>query len=554
MNRCSSSVAFHLLFFFLVGLSLGCPQVEGPLNQDPGQGSGEGNASGDGEPEDGDGSSDLEADSDSDNDTDGDGDGDSNQDPVYTEVALYLVADPLNSPAMASAIQGGPRFLQLELGVEKEVTLSAGVYSLYSGDSQNTAPFRALSGSFSLQNDEPFRFLIPREEILRVQWLSESDGLVQIQRESGGPGALIDEALQAGSDDVEVVLALQHRLREAMGNPIGEPQRYFFVGIGSEDGIAPELRGTFNDWAGGAAFALQPLQGRLWGRFVDQLEGFHEYKVVYGGGSGWFTDLGNPDIRWDGVPTSGLGAFNSVLNPLEGSVGEGRLLWWPRVESESLENYREVYVYLPPGFSPDDGGPDYDLLVFHDGNESITRGRFHEALDELSPGVIAAFVGLPSQEERLGEYTVGTDGSRGEPYGEFIATELLPLLEERFPLAQEREHRGVIGASLGGLISFWIAMEYPESFGFVGAMSSSFFWGEDYMLDLVAERGCQDLRFYIDSGSPQDNYEVTLAMRDLLSGLDCDFSHRVETGGLHQWGFWRGRLPGLLAHFLEDDE
>ena len=440
-----------------------------------------------------------------------------------------------------------------------QTELPAGVVSLEApgwGESFLDPIFRPLEGGQSLSALPDLRFLLPVAEEVALEVEGE---IITIERlNQGSPGVFFDEAILRLTDEedhVEVIEELQTSLREfgvggAEGSPIrsGEPG-LFFAGIGSEDGIPPDLRGTFNEWGGGEAYEWRQIHERLWGRFVQGIEGHHAYKITYGDGASWFTDFANPHIDWDGVETSGLGAFNSIINPLERPPGTGRLVWLPRVYSPELGNTREVYVYLPATYDTDEG--ERRLLIVHDGNESIGRGKFHEVADEAGADMILAFVALASQDHRMDEYTMAEPGSRGESYGEFLVETLLPLLESRFEIGVGRESRGLAGASLGGLISFWVASQHPEVFGFAGGMSSSFFWADEHMLAVIEELGCQDIKYYLDSGSPQDNYQVTLAMQGQLEELECDYTYVLEEGGLHEWSYWRARFGNVLEAFGE---
>lgn len=435
--------------------------------------------------------------------------------------------------------------------------LSPGVFTLnLPGQNVVTMEDRTLlplAGSHLRADVEHGFFLAIEAEEVRIEI---DDDEVRIERvDSSSVGAYFDDAIlslgQETADAVEVMLALQTSLREAGGQPVDASELgYFFLAIGSDDGIAPDLRGTFNDWNGGESFEFRPIYGRLWGRFVPDIDGYHAYKITYGGGATWFTDFGNPHIDWDGVATIGLGSFNSIIHPLEQPDDRGRLYWLPRVYSPQLENTREVYVYLPRSYDADDGPQEHPLLIVHDGNESIARGQFHHVADERGGEEIIAFVALHDQNERMAEYTMATDGARGPDYAEFLVHTLLPELDSRFRISQSRTEIGLAGSSLGGLISFWVASEYPDVFAFAGGMSSSFFWADDHMLEVIAEKGCQDITYYLDSGSPQDNYQVTLAMRDQMIELGCDHIHLVDDGGLHQWNYWHNRFANVLEAFI----
>jgi len=72
-----------------------------------------------------------------------------------------------------------------------------------------------------------------------------------------------------------------------------------------------------------------------------------------------------------------------------------------------------------------------------------------------------------------------------------------------------------MGSSLGGVVSFYLAWQHPEVFGMAASLSSTFGWRDD-LKDRVAEEPRRNVRFYLDSGWPQDNYEATRDMRALL--------------------------------------
>ena len=79
-----------------------------------------------------------------------------------------------------------------------------------------------------------------------------------------------------------------------------------------------------------------------------------------------------------------------------------------------------------------------------------------------------------------------------------------------------------MGASLGGVVSFFLGWEYPQVFGNVACLSSSFGYRDDLLRrvkeDCLDDR--RDLRIYLDSGWPRDNYETTVTMANNGSNTD----------------------------------
>jgi predicted alpha/beta superfamily hydrolase len=103
----------------------------------------------------------------------------------------------------------------------------------------------------------------------------------------------------------------------------------------------------------------------------------------------------------------------------------------------------------------------------------------------------------------------------------------------------------VIGSSLGGVVSFYMAWQHPAAFGFAACMSSTFSHKDDLVDRVLAEPKCPS-RFYLDSGWPGDNYEVTLAMAMALARRGYrvreDFLHLAFPLEEHDERAWGRRL------------
>src|SRR6185295_17824918 len=111
--------------------------------------------------------------------------------------------------------------------------------------------------------------------------------------------------------------------------------------------------------------------------------------------------------------------------------------------------------------------------------------------------------------------------------------------------------RGISGASLGGLISSFGAFEKPDVWGWVGAQSASFFWDDNALIDRVDTESVRPVRFYLDSGSPDDNYDVTNEFAAALQRRGYDYVRITQQDAAHDWPYWRARFAGLLTHFRD---
>ena len=163
-----------------------------------------------------------------------------------------------------------------------------------------------------------------------------------------------------------------------------------------------------------------------------------------------------------------------------------------------------------------------------------------ELLDSMSMIDKTIVVGIYAQN-REDEYTA--PGYRD--YGLSIVEEVKPFIDSQFRTLAGPEDTGVMGSSLGGVVSFYMAWQWPEVFGRAGCLSSTFSWRDDLIERVLCEPK-REMKVYLDSGWPGDNYEVTLSMSMALVErgykFGRDFLHFVFPNAQHGETFWAARL------------
>ena len=83
-------------------------------------------------------------------------------------------------------------------------------------------------------------------------------------------------------------------------------------------------------------------------------------------------------------------------------------------------------------------------------------------------------IGVPmDQADFEGE---GIDGTK---FADFVAKTLVPYVQQHYNVSTDARRTSIVGASLGGMESFYIAEEYPEIFGTGGSLSPSFWEYDD---------------------------------------------------------------------------
>lgn len=214
---------------------------------------------------------------------------------------------------------------------------------------------------------------------------------------------------------------------------------------------------------------------------------------------------------------------------------------------------RRVTVYLPARFRRTRR---YPLLLVHDGGDYLRFANLGVVLDNLIHELAVAplIVALTHPEERLEEYP------NNEAHCRYMADDLLPLLEERYPLAPGARYRGLMGASFGAVASLATAWRYPGVFGRLLLQSGSFAFTDighhnrspafdkvvEFMNAFRQRPGKLTERMYLSCGRYESLIYENRSMVPLLQDTGIDVRYEEAADG-HNWENWRDRLRHALS-------
>jgi predicted alpha/beta superfamily hydrolase len=273
-----------------------------------------------------------------------------------------------------------------------------------------------------------------------------------------------------------------------------------------------------------------------------------------------------------------------------------------RIAMPELANrQRTIRVYVPKGY--DGGSAAFPVLYLQDAQSLFVPGYFgdwqiDETLDRLVEGGQLdglIVVGIDNSEFRWDEYgpwinrrmfdwvdsswSRATQGGQGDAYLRFITSTLKPEIDRRYRTLRDREHTGIGGSSMGGIISLHAGITRPDVFSKVMAMSPAVWFGEsggawlqsNEMLGFVRRHALpRNVRFYVDIGTnersrntdptvvdaqgrpmsyPRAYLEGSEALVDALrSGGVPDSRLRfvVDTGAVHNEAPWAKRFEGAV--------
>jgi predicted alpha/beta superfamily hydrolase len=147
---------------------------------------------------------------------------------------------------------------------------------------------------------------------------------------------------------------------------------------------------------------------------------------------------------------------------------------------------KHIWVYLPAGYAENKNR--YPVIYMHDGQNVFDevdnpKREWHieEKLNDLHSEAI--IIGIEHGLHRIDEMTPYANDTHGgghaDNYLDFIINNLKPYVDENYRTLTDAENTTIFGSSVGGLISFYAALKYPEVFGNAGVFSPSFWFSEE---------------------------------------------------------------------------
>ncbi len=295
--------------------------------------------------------------------------------------------------------------------------------------------------------------------------------------------------------------------------------------------------------------------------------------------------IADPNARCFGYDEDGEFSY------LKAPINRQHLVRWNDFESPQGLKKRPLHVLVPPNHGP------YDVLYVHDGQnlfapDSICGGwHLCENMQQISGNFLV--VGIWNSEDRMSEYTHTADtdedgyhATLGRKYASFVEKTVRPFIESQFPTT----HRsGLMGSSLGGLISLYISNCYPGRYDAVFALSPTTAWGRfgsdtgTIIREYYEKAGHQNTFLYIDHGgefpaegmpdildqkvairdesgwaSPYDNccytFDFVSALVEIGYRRNVDLFYQHVPGALHNEVAWASRVSKPLKLFMKKDQ
>ncbi len=282
----------------------------------------------------------------------------------------------------------------------------------------------------------------------------------------------------------------------------------------------------------------------------------YKFEVVQRGHSHWIRDPLNKHLAYDPFGANSVCQGAGYLTPewtLEDTESRAGTLEDIEIDSQAYGGKRHLTVYLPARFRP---RRRYPLLIVHDGPDYKRYSSLKFVLDNLihRNEVAPLIVALQHPVQRLQEYP------DHPAQAQFTVHEVLPLLQERYPIHDLPQMRGLMGASFGGVATLSTAWRHPEVFGRLLLQSGSFAFtdiGEnkrgplfdpvvDFMNRFRKNPGKFSEKVFVTCGMYESLIYENRSIVPLLQKTGMEVEYRESRDG-HNWINWRDHLRDALT-------
>ncbi|MGK7947103.1 MAG: alpha/beta hydrolase [Microcystaceae cyanobacterium] len=171
---------------------------------------------------------------------------------------------------------------------------------------------------------------------------------------------------------------------------------------------------------------------------------------------------------------------------------------YPYFKPDSFDNFfsepRKVHVFVPRDYELSETA--YPVIYMNDGNTVFFEGGAYHKTWKMSTLLTRLYVSSRMRKvivvavspiDRDYEYTHAPMRVREwgglEDYSRYLATSVKGFIDDNYRTIKEANQTLLLGASHGGLAAFYTALQHPEQFGLVAALSPSFWVGLDRVYD-----------------------------------------------------------------------
>lgn len=170
-----------------------------------------------------------------------------------------------------------------------------------------------------------------------------------------------------------------------------------------------------------------------------------------------------------------------------------------------------------------------------------------------------------AMDKRIVEFTPSTTSTQfgkgqGRSYVKFLAERLKPYIDQRFRTLADCHNTGIGGSSMGGLISIYAGMMYPEVYGRLMVFSPSLWVTPNIPFQLLNLKQPFSGRVYLYGGKKESStmipnlQRLKKALENHASSKKPAFYLAIDPDGEHNEARWGEEFPAALSWLFFHDQ
>ncbi|HLR26911.1 MAG TPA: alpha/beta hydrolase-fold protein [Fodinibius sp.] len=219
--------------------------------------------------------------------------------------------------------------------------------------------------------------------------------------------------------------------------------------------------------------------------------------------------------------------------------------------SETVDTERTATIYTPPGYSENNTYPVLYLLHGIGGDEYawLSNGNANVVLDNLyaegkiEPMIVVMPNGRAMEDDRATGDIFAPDKVKAfATFEQDLLNDLIPFIEEKYPVYTDSEHRALAGLSMGGGQSLKFGLGNLDAFDWVGGFSSAPNTSEPEQLLPDPQQAKEKLKvLWISCGNEDGLMRISKRTHQYMEDHEVPHIFYVEPGG-HDFEVWKNDL------------
>lgn len=221
-------------------------------------------------------------------------------------------------------------------------------------------------------------------------------------------------------------------------------------------------------------------------------------------------------------------------------------------KSKTVGSSRKALIYTPPGYSKSKKYPVLYLLhgIGGDEREWFNGGQPQVILDNLfaqgkvEPMIVVLPNGRAIKDDRATGNIMAPDKVAGfAAFENDLLNDLIPFIEKKYPVLQDREHRAIAGLSMGGGQSLNFGLGNLDRFAWVGGFSSAPNTKSAQELFPDPAKSKEQLKLlFISCGDKDGLISFSKRTHEYAKANQVPHIYYVIPGGVHDFNVWKESL------------